>query len=603
MDIQEIKQIVGQAAETTIANGLGMYKRNNKYKCIDYLSHKNGDKNPSMSWDAEALQFYCFTCRKKIDIYTYYREYERKEHKEIIEMFETIPRQEVISKAKPVFNPALESLNQECFAYLTMRGLLRETIDYFKVMTFESKIAITYGEPAAGVKLRKPMKVSEKPKYTSITGSAFSLYNRERIDTADTLIITEGEFDCMVVYQCGYKNVVSIPTGAATKLDSERPFFERFESVIIVSDNDDAGNLMDKHLINLLGTKAKMIDKGLYKGLSDVNALYVKYGQDAVRTLIESGVAKIKGLRDLIKNPYSGLTNKNVKFIPTGIDGIDDELNDLESRRTTLVTGRPGEGKSTFVDRVGLNAIDKGFRLLLVDGEHDQDVLINNLYKKVIGNEQGAFNLVKYNKKYLKEPKKEVQTLLNKWHEDKLFIFSKGDSEIKNLTALFKSIIDIVKTKKIDLIILDNLMSLIDAGSETMNALQSEFMKATHYLAINENCHVIIVAHPNKTAHKGESIDYFQVSGTADLANLADNIIQIRRNFKEEDSADAYIEIHKNRGYGTFKESPLYYDKETSSLYEIVNGQATSRKFNWKEISKKEGWEDTFEDISAIFNT
>jgi len=67
---------------------------------------------------------------------------------------------------------------------------------------------------------------------------------------------------------------------------------------------------MDKHLINLLGTKAKMIDKGLYKGLSDVNALYVKYGQDAVRTLIESGVAKIKGLRDLIKNPYSGLTNK-----------------------------------------------------------------------------------------------------------------------------------------------------------------------------------------------------------------------------------------------------------------------------------------------------
>ncbi len=40
-----------------------------------------------MSWDPDALQFYCFTCGKKIDIYEYYRKYEGLSHKEILERF------------------------------------------------------------------------------------------------------------------------------------------------------------------------------------------------------------------------------------------------------------------------------------------------------------------------------------------------------------------------------------------------------------------------------------------------------------------------------------------------------------------------------------
>ncbi len=43
-----------------------------------------------------------------------------------------------------------------------------------------------------------------------------------------TLIITEGELDCNIIYQCGYSNVTSVGTGANSldKLfEQERKFF------------------------------------------------------------------------------------------------------------------------------------------------------------------------------------------------------------------------------------------------------------------------------------------------------------------------------------------------------------------------------------------
>ena len=60
--IQEIKDRHGQQAENIIANGLNLMKVGKKYRCPNIYAHKHGDRNPSMSWDPNALQFYCFGC-------------------------------------------------------------------------------------------------------------------------------------------------------------------------------------------------------------------------------------------------------------------------------------------------------------------------------------------------------------------------------------------------------------------------------------------------------------------------------------------------------------------------------------------------------------
>ena len=75
------------------------------------------------------------------------------------------------------------------------------------------------------------------PKYFSITGSQFGLFNKQNIADTSQLIITEGEIDCMTVHQCGYVNVVSVGTGANSlnKLfKQEKAFLNKFSSLVLL---------------------------------------------------------------------------------------------------------------------------------------------------------------------------------------------------------------------------------------------------------------------------------------------------------------------------------------------------------------------------------
>jgi len=83
-DIEDIKRKYGQQAETIIASGLNLISKNKKYHCPNTFGHNHGDKNPSMSWDPNALQFHCFGCNSNLDLYGYYKEHLNYTHQEII---------------------------------------------------------------------------------------------------------------------------------------------------------------------------------------------------------------------------------------------------------------------------------------------------------------------------------------------------------------------------------------------------------------------------------------------------------------------------------------------------------------------------------------
>ena len=40
-------------------------------------------------------------------------------------------------------------------------------------------------------------------------------YNLDAIENEETVYITEGEIDCLSLYECGVENVVSVPNGAS----------------------------------------------------------------------------------------------------------------------------------------------------------------------------------------------------------------------------------------------------------------------------------------------------------------------------------------------------------------------------------------------------
>lgn len=62
-------------------------------------------------------------------------------------------------------------------------------------------------------------------------------------DTDDTVVVTEGEFDAMAVYQQTGYPAVSLPQGASNLPEVLVPYFDRFAKIILWMDNDEAGLL------------------------------------------------------------------------------------------------------------------------------------------------------------------------------------------------------------------------------------------------------------------------------------------------------------------------------------------------------------------------
>ena len=596
-DIDDIKQKYGQQAENIISNGLNLVSKGKNYRCPNTSAHTHGDKDPSMSWHRDALQFHCFGCGMTIDLYGYYREHLNYSHQEVIsELLGTEDYKKTSMQTnRDTFIENLKKIvpiTEECISYIGKRGINKTTINDFKLTSYGNLIAFPYikHETVIGYKTRKPIKNPPKPKMGSITGSKPYLFNSQNVEIGAELIICEGEFDCMIISQCGFKNVVSVGAGAGSLnvlIEQAKEFLNKFENLIIVSDNDNAGSIMDKLFIEAFGEKAKLIDKKLYKH-NDINEEFIFFKEKKIIQIIESARFKIEGRRDLDKNPYKGLKAGTGNYIPTGLTEIDNAINDLAPGCVTLIAGRSNGGKTTLTKQIMANAIDKNNKVYLISGEGEQEVLINELYQCVIGRNEDAYDCITINKRSHKEPKKEVLEAIQEWHKGKFTIFNKGESKLKTIEQLFKMVENEIKFNKFNLVVIDNLMSVLNAQSSEKLEAQAEFVQRCHNLASAYSTHIILVLHPNKTLKKGDDMDFEQISGTSDIANKADNIISVIREYDEAENSQGIhgrICVLKNRYYSDLPKVNVYFESTTGLLLGIneKTNKAESYNFKWKE--------------------
>lgn len=288
-------------------------------------------------------------------------------------------------------------------------------------------------------------------------------------------------------------------------------------------------------------------------------------------------------VRNLDKEPYKGITAREGKYIATGMPTIDYALNDLAPGCLTLILGRMNCGKTTYVKQIIANAINDHGKAFIINGEGDTEIFINELYKCVIGRRQEFYDVVKINKRYHKEPKKSTLSALADWHKGKLVISSKTDADFESTDELFKTIEHQIKVDRPDLIVIDNLMSVLTAKSDNKNELQSDFIQKCHDIAVLNRNHIVIVLHPNKGYRKGMEMEAEDTSGTSDMANKTDNMIAIIREYDEDKIAagvNGQIMVLKNKYYSDIKKIDVMYDEDTGLLLEIKDGKGLAYKFN-----------------------
>lgn len=145
-------------------------------------------------------------------------------------------------------------------------------------------------------KYRRNPLIDEKPKYIYDTGSKMSLYGIDKIGDAKTILITEGEMDCLVAISANITAVSS--TGGSMSFHEEWAELLKDREVIICYDNDEAGGKGMVHTLNIL-PNAKILFLPDRPGIKDISD-YVASGGD-LNTLIKSA-KHFKGLDEVIED-------------------------------------------------------------------------------------------------------------------------------------------------------------------------------------------------------------------------------------------------------------------------------------------------------------
>ncbi len=438
--------------------------------------------------------------------------------------------------------------------YFKVRGINPGVAQAHNVRESDGNIAFNYhmnGE-LVGVKYRNLKKGKEK-KYWKAKGSQSVLWEIDRIDTNEPMIITEGEIDKLALHQAGFQNVVSVPSGSNDFgwVDNNWETIDELVEIIIWPDNDEAGEEFKNKAMKKLGEWRCKVVKSRWP---DANHHLYKDGAESVRKAIEQAedipVQRLLQLHEIESVDPSKLP-RSKSVIPK----INKYLGGYIMGGLTVWTGVNGSGKSTFLNFEAVNFVEQNVPTVLVTGE-----LPNWLTRYWLELQIGGPDKIEEKYDSIKDemtpylPKKYKENI-RKWTENKLYIYDSFESlRVSDIEDTFRKAARRYGAKQF---IVDNLMVVNhECQPNEKYSKQAEFVERMKAFAKNYDVHVHVVAHPRKP--KDSIMTKDDIAGLAEIQNNADNIICIRRlNSKKREALNikeivlkSCVDIFKNRIYG-----------------------------------------------------
>ena len=248
--------------------------------------------------------------------------------------------------------------------------------------------------------------------------------------------------------------------------------------------------------------------------------------------------------------------NENITYIKSGIDNVDKNIKGFALGELSVWSGGNGSGKSTLLSQIAIESFRKGNNVLMFSGELKDNRLMKWMNLQICGKNNLCYSQ-KYNFYYPRDREKTMQ-----FSNNKLFVY---DNEIGNdISKIIFAIYDAVKIKNVKMVILDNLMSMnLSSYGNDKYDVQTKLITDLSDMAKRLNIHIHFVCHPRKST---SFLRKYDISGTADLTNIADNVFIVHRvnnDFKKQTQEmfkwksdyelydfDNIIEICKNREQG-----------------------------------------------------
>lgn len=500
--------------------------------------------------------------------------------------------------------PHDESGDMECvYEYLGKRGISRDTVDYldigsdgkgncvFRFYDTNDVLTLIKYRPSHSVdkKSGKPKTWCQKDADTTPL-----LFNMNRINATQPLLIVEGEIDMASAIEAGYYNTVSIPLGANNFQWIEENFdwLEQFETIIIASDNDKAGDNMRNECIYRLGSwrtkyieypKFKELEDGRKIPISDMNDTFQLLGAGYVLNMIinakDTPVDSVVDFSDV-----EDIDISTIDGIETGIQQFDQEMMRLFYGSFNIVTGTNGSGKSSFLGQITCNSIEQGKDVWMYSKE-----LPNYMTKNWIDSiYAGVRNVTEHTNntgsKYY-TVKKEAKQKIDEYYRGHFKLYK--DEWGNTIEDIKKSMEDCVRKFGSKLFIIDNLSAInFDCSDNEKWSKQVDLINYCIQFAQKFHVVVILVIHPKKI-ETYRRLTKFDVQGLGTVVDLCHRLISLYRVQKKEKEDiknpikyDVICDVLKDRLRGREGlEIGMYYSNPSRRFYTTV--EEYDKKYSW----------------------
>ena len=290
----------------------------------------------------------------------------------------------------------------------------------------------------------------------------------------------------------------------------------------------------------------------------------------------------------------SDINNKEEEpsiYIKSNTKELDKVIKGFILGELSVWSGGNASAKSTYLNQLAIESIAQGYNVAIFSGELTSNRLIKWITMQCAGKKNISYN---QEREYYFVNSFAKDKIL-RWLDKKLYIYDNNYGNKAN--EILESVRKCIDTNGTKVIILDNLMSMnLSSYGDQKYDTQTKLMTDLSALAKEKGVHIHFVCHPRKANTFLRKND---ISGTADLTNIADNVIIMHRvnkdfirNTKEmfqwtQDSPiyefSNVIEVCKNREFGVQDYFVgMYFENESKRL---LNEKGEIKHYGWEYLA------------------
>ena len=424
---------------------------------------------------------------------------------------------------------------------------------------------------------------------TNAAAAATTTTDDENEPSEREIIITEGEYDAMAVWQDTKRPAISLPNGCRSLPVEVLPLLEDFTKIYLWMDNDAAGQDGAEQFAKKLGLQRCYIVKPTFSNCRLKSSPPITNDQEAHQT---STTPKHPTVTQLPKDANDALRQgldlslilADAQLVPheriirfsdlrdevlheimhpdqyvghpmTSLPGFTNVIKGFRRGELSVLTGPTGSGKTTFLGQLSVDLAEQDVNVLWGSFEIKNIRLIHKLMQQ-----------------FAREPlptgdpsmRPKLEALSDRFERLPLtFLKFHGGTDVDDVLDAMDYA---VYVNDVEHIILDNMQFMVSLNSLKNRGSSSSFDKFDvqdmaiekfRKFATDRNVHIMLVVHPKKEAENA-SLSISSIYGTAKATQEADTVLIL-----QNDGRRKFLEVKKNRFNGTLGHTPLHFDRQS----------------------------------------